>query len=79
VHHLHSHTDGVCVPGGHSGIRYLPPEEFEAIVRNEQRKQSVGQLTGCRPKKLKSLKVCAIFYSFFHQLNKKDVNKVQIA
>ena len=29
----------------HSGIRYLPPEEFEAIVQDEQRKESLGQLT----------------------------------
>ncbi|MCX5886448.1 MAG: integrase core domain-containing protein [Proteobacteria bacterium] len=29
----------------HSGIQYLPPEEFEAIVQDEQRKQSLGQLT----------------------------------
>jgi putative transposase len=29
----------------HSGIRYLPPEEFEAIVQDEQRKQSLGQIT----------------------------------
>lgn len=28
----------------HSGIQYLPPEEFEAILKNEQRKQSLGQL-----------------------------------
>lgn len=29
----------------HSGIHYLPPEEFEAIVQDEQRKQSLGQVT----------------------------------
>jgi len=29
----------------HSGIRYLPPEEFEAIVQDEHRKQSLGQIT----------------------------------
>ncbi len=29
----------------HSGIGYLPPEEFEAIVQDEQRKQSLGQIT----------------------------------
>jgi len=29
----------------HSEIQYLPPEEFEAIVQDEQRKQSLGQLT----------------------------------
>jgi transposase InsO family protein len=29
----------------HSGIRYLPPEEFEAIVQDEKRKQSLGQVT----------------------------------
>jgi putative transposase len=29
----------------HSGIRYLPPEEFEAIVQDEQRNQSLGQIT----------------------------------
>ena len=29
----------------HSGIRYLPPEEFEAIVQDEQRKESLGQVT----------------------------------
>jgi putative transposase len=29
----------------HSGIQYLPPEEFEAIVLDEQRKQTLGQIT----------------------------------
>jgi putative transposase len=29
----------------HSGIQYLPPEEFEAIVLDEQRKQRLGQIT----------------------------------
>lgn len=29
----------------HSGIQYLPPEEFEAIVQDEQRKQRLGQIT----------------------------------
>lgn len=29
----------------HSGIDYLPPEEFEAIVQDNHRKQSLGQLT----------------------------------
>jgi len=29
----------------HSGIRYLPPEEFEAIVQDEQRKHTLGQIT----------------------------------
>lgn len=29
----------------HSGIRYLPPEEFEAIVLDELRNQSLGQIT----------------------------------
>jgi transposase InsO family protein len=29
----------------HSGIQYLPPEEFEAILRDEKRKQSLGQVT----------------------------------
>jgi len=29
----------------HSGINYLPPEEFESILRNENRKQELGQIT----------------------------------
>jgi transposase InsO family protein len=29
----------------HSGIQYLPPEEFEAIVQDENRKQTIGQVT----------------------------------
>jgi len=29
----------------HSGIHYLPPEEFEAIVQDEMRRQSLGQVT----------------------------------
>jgi transposase InsO family protein len=29
----------------HSGIQYLPPEEFEAILQDEQGKQSLGQVT----------------------------------
>jgi transposase InsO family protein len=29
----------------HSGIQYLPPEEFEAIVQDHQSKQSLGQIT----------------------------------
>jgi putative transposase len=29
----------------HSGIQYLPPEEFEAIVLDQQRKQRLGQIT----------------------------------
>lgn len=29
----------------HSGIRYLPPEEFAAIVLDELRNQSLGQIT----------------------------------
>ena len=29
----------------HSGIRYLPPEAFEAIVQDEQRKHTLGQIT----------------------------------
>jgi putative transposase len=29
----------------HSGIQYLPPAEFEAIVQDEQRKESLGQVT----------------------------------
>ena len=29
----------------HSGIQYLPPEEFEAILQDEQRKISLGQVT----------------------------------
>lgn len=29
----------------HSGIQYLPPEEFEAIVQDEKRKQFLGQVT----------------------------------
>jgi putative transposase len=29
----------------HSGIQYLPPEEFEAIVQDYQRKQTLGQVT----------------------------------
>ncbi len=29
----------------HSGIRYLPPEEFEAIVQDEHRKHTLGQIT----------------------------------
>jgi putative transposase len=29
----------------HSGIQYLPPQEFEAIVQDKQRKQSLGQVT----------------------------------
>ncbi|MBI4665942.1 MAG: transposase [Nitrospinae bacterium] len=29
----------------HSGIGYLPPEEFEAILRDEDRKQELGQVT----------------------------------
>jgi len=29
----------------HSGIQYLPPEEFEAILQDEKRKQSLGQVT----------------------------------
>ena len=29
----------------HSGINYLPPEEFEAILNNKNRKQLLGQVT----------------------------------
>jgi len=29
----------------HSGIQYLPPSEFEAILRNKNRKQLLGQVT----------------------------------
>jgi len=29
----------------HSGIQYLPPEEFEAILQHVHRKQSLGQVT----------------------------------
>jgi transposase InsO family protein len=29
----------------HSGINYLPPEEFESILMNEKRKQELGQIT----------------------------------
>lgn len=29
----------------HSGIKYLPPEEFEAILQDEERKQELGQIT----------------------------------
>ena len=29
----------------HSGIQYLPPEEFEAILQDVHRKQSFGQVT----------------------------------
>ena len=29
----------------HSGIHYLPPEEFEAILQDVHRKQSLGQVT----------------------------------
>lgn len=29
----------------HSGIQYLPPEKFEAILQDEKRKQSLGQVT----------------------------------
>lgn len=29
----------------HSGIGYLPPEEFEAILQDEDRKQELGQVT----------------------------------
>jgi len=29
----------------HSGIGYLPPEEFEAILQDEERKQELGQAT----------------------------------
>ena len=29
----------------HSGIQYLPPEEFEAILQDVHRKQSLGQVT----------------------------------
>lgn len=29
----------------HSGIQYLPPEEFEAILQDEQRKEFLGQVT----------------------------------
>lgn len=29
----------------HSGIQYLPPEEFEAILQDEQRKELLGQVT----------------------------------
>ncbi len=34
----------------HSGIQYLPPEEFEAIVQDEQKKQSLGQITLTLPR-----------------------------
>jgi transposase InsO family protein len=29
----------------HSGIQYLPPEEFEAILQDEKRKQFLGQVS----------------------------------
>ena len=29
----------------HSGIQYLPPVEFEAILKDENRKQELGQVT----------------------------------
>jgi len=29
----------------HSGINYLPPEEFETILQDEKRKQKLGQIT----------------------------------
>jgi hypothetical protein len=29
----------------HSGIQYLPPEEFEAILQDEKKKQLLGQVT----------------------------------
>jgi len=29
----------------HSGIQYLPPEEFETILQDVHRKQSLGQVT----------------------------------
>ena len=29
----------------HSGIQYLPPEEFEAILLDKNRKQLLGQVT----------------------------------
>jgi len=29
----------------HSGINYLPPEEFESILQDEKRKQELGQIT----------------------------------
>jgi putative transposase len=29
----------------HSGINYLPPEEFEAILQDEKRKEELGQIT----------------------------------
>jgi len=29
----------------HSGIQYLPPEEFEAILQDEQRKEFLGEVT----------------------------------
>ncbi|MEI6127144.1 MAG: IS3 family transposase [Pseudomonadota bacterium] len=29
----------------HSGIQYLPPEEFEVILQDEHRKKSLGQVT----------------------------------
>ena len=38
----------------HSGIQYLPPEEFEDIVMDELRKQSLRQIT---------LKLPSEFYS----------------
>jgi len=34
----------------HSGIQYLPPEEFEAIMQDEQRIQSRGQITLTLPR-----------------------------
>ena len=29
----------------HSGIQYLPPEEFEAMLLDEHKKQTLGQIT----------------------------------
>jgi transposase InsO family protein len=29
----------------HSGLNYLPPEEFEAILQDQKRKQELGQIT----------------------------------
>lgn len=29
----------------HSGIKYLPPEDFEAILQDEQRRKGLGQIT----------------------------------
>ncbi len=29
----------------HSGIQYLPPKEFEAILLDEHKKQTLGQIT----------------------------------